>query len=295
MNCKYCGKRLSESARFCDRCGEPVGRRTTPKSNSSSKKPSTKKPVQKNGDSYDKYRKRKMQQELEAKRRKRKRRLVVVWVILLTLICAIAGGIYAHTYMLQNVLDIETVDILEQGETNNKATEENQEEQAEITPSPSPSASPSPTPTEIAQEDTSGCDIYIDRAYGFKCAYPSRFVTGTLSNNNTRLSLRDGEGDGQVLISYQKISKTDTASSLMKEYVNGLGADPDINRAGDNWYSVTFSRSGRINHRFAVVIPEEQYIYYDFVYEQGTAFKSEYDGYIDYMDKYLQKQVSKKK
>lgn len=274
MICKKCGRKLPDRAHYCDRCGaKQINNIRNQKTQAM--------------ENYDSYRKRKMQHELEKRRRKRKMRIAVLWIILIAIAAAIGGGIYSYKYMMQNrseqlvgAAPTETVE-----PTPEVAEEENSEE----------TVPEEEEPTATPAAENSDYEVYIDRAYGFKCAYPIGFVTGSLANKNTRLSLVDETGDGEMLISYQKAGKTDSASTLMKSYVNGLGVDPDFNRAGDNWYSVTFTRSGRINHRLGTINSDLMHVYYDFIYEQGSDKRTEYEEYIDYIDEFLKNQISKTK
>ncbi len=272
MICKKCGRKLPDRAHYCDRCGAKQI------SNVRSQKTEAM-------ENYDRYRKRKMQYELEKKRRKRKMRIALVWIVLIAIASAVGGGIYSYSFMMKNRSE-ELVGASETIEATSEVVTET--ETAEET-------TPEPSPEETSEADNSEYEVYIDRAYGFKCAYPTGFVTGNLANKNTRLSLVDETGDGEMLISYQKAGKTDTASNLMRSYVNGLGVDPDFNRAGDNWYSVTFTRSGRVNHRLGTIDSELTHVYYDFTYEEGSDKRQEYEKYIDYIDEFLQKQISKSK
>ena len=273
MVCKKCGKKLPDRAHYCDRCGAKQINNIK----------SQKTPAMEN---YDSYRKRKMKYELEKRRRKRKMRIALVWIILIAIVGAIGAGVYSYKFMMQNrseaLVSTTETDVPEATEETEQ-TEEFEETALEET------SSPTSTP------ENSEYEVYIDRAYGFKCAYPIGFVTGSLANKNTRLSLIDETGDGEMLISYQKAGKTDTASTLMRSYVGGLGVDPDFNRAGENWYSVTFTRSGRINHRLGTINGDLMHVYYDFIYEQGSDKRSEYEEYIDYIDEFLKNQISKNK
>lgn len=275
MICKKCGKKLPDRAHYCDRCGAKQINNIR----------NQKTPAMEN---YDSYRKRKMKYELEKRRRKRKMRIALVWMILIAIVGAIGAGVYSYRYMMQNrseaLVSTTETDVPESTEETEE-TEETQEPEEISKETPSPSVAP----------ENSDYEVYIDRAYGFKCAYPIGFVTGSLANKNTRLSLVDETGDGEMLISYQKAGKTDTASTLMRSYVGGLGVDPDFNRAGENWYSVTFTRSGRINHRLGTINGDLMHVYYDFIYEQGSDKRSEYEEYIDYIDEFLKNQISKKK
>lgn len=293
MNCKNCGKRLSEQARYCDRCGSPI-------KNSSSGRGGSKKTYSSGGgtavatktstrskDSYDNYRKKKMQRELEQRRRRRKARIAIVWIIFLAIIGAVGGGLYAYTYMMRGIndqTDSTPTQVVQVATQTAEATED-----ADETPEPKPTATPE------QEDDNPGCEVYIDRAYGFKCAYPADFDTGSLMNKNTRLSLESSSGDAQVLICYEKINKSDTASGLLKDYVDGLGVDAEFKKSGDKWYSVTFIRNGRIQHRKAVIMEDNQLVYYDFAYDQGSDNKNTYEDYIDYMDDYIEKQMKSKK
>lgn len=292
MNCKNCGKRLSEKARYCDRCGSAVkssssGRSGTRKTYSSGGGTAVAtKTTTRSRDSYDNYRKKKMQRELEQRRRRRRARIAIVWIIFLAILGAIGGGLYAYSYMMRGA----------KGEPEATPTVEVNAEVVDTTPEPEETQKPKPTATPEPEDNNNpGCEVYIDRAYGFKCAYPADFDSSSLMNKNTRLSLEDSSGDAQVLICYEKINKSDTASGLLMDYVDGLGVDPEFKKAGDKWYSVTFIRNGRIQHRKAIIFEENQLVYFDFAYEQGSDNKNKYEDYIDYMDDYLEKQISKSK
>lgn len=296
MNCKKCGKRLSDKARYCDRCGSAVkgaassmsvARKTTSSRGGTAV---ATKPTTRSKNSYDAYRKKKMQEELEQRRRRRKVRIAILWIILLAIIGAVGGGLYAYTYMMRGGTPEN-----EEASVSETDIPISNPEKTESIQTPEATQTPKPTATPEPNDNNPGCDIYIDRAYGFKCAYPADFETGSLMNKNTRLSLEDGSGDAQVLICHEKINKSDTASGLMRDYVEGLGVDPEFNRAGDKWYSVTFIRNGRVQHRKAVILDDSQFVYYDFVYEQGSDNKNKYEDYIDYMDDYLEKQITKSK
>lgn len=286
MYCKNCGKKLSESARFCDRCGQPSG--TAPKKPQRTSSAQGKKQAvsRRQPDSYDRYRKKQLQKEAERKRRRKRTRIITIWVILIALAGAVGGGIYAYYYTMKN----------SGGDWTGANASASPAGTQQSSPSPSASSEADrPEETSAASsQDNSGCEIYIDSAYGFRCPYPAKFETGTLSNRNTRLSLKDPEGDGEMLISYEKISETQTAANLMRDYVKGIGVSADFNRAGENWYEVDFKRNGKVNHRKAVIIDNSKYVYFDFTYNENTEHKKVYDSYIDYADEYLENQYTEK-
>jgi len=252
-----------------------------------------------------------MKREAEIRRRKRRTRILTVWIIILAIIASIGGGIYSfiHTSNNSNM----TSDNPSVQTQTNENTESEQPEESDNTSENSdsdkskaseneelPEETDSEEDTETTSEEDdenadsaeaadSGCEIYIDKTHGFKCPYPSSFEVGTLSNKNTRLSIKDPEGDGEMLISYEKISEAQKASILMRDYVKGIGVEPEYNRAGNNWYEVTFIRGGKFNHRKAVITDGTKYVYYDFTYSVDSESKTEYEKYIEFADSYLEK------
>ena len=273
MYCKKCGKKISDNARFCDRCGQPVpAQRPQPK--------------KRELDSYDRYRKKKMQKEAQRRRQKKRVAVIVVWAIIIAVIVSVAGGLYAHNYIMKNAPD-------------------GVQAMPGVSPTPKPSETVEPTASTAAKSEEpddseggsmnsasdEGCQIYIDNVYGFRCPYPSEFEVDNLSNQNTRLSLKDAEGGGRMIISYEKISDTDNGASLMRDYVGGIGVSPEYNRAGENWYSVSFVRNGKVNHRKGIIINGTEHVYYDFTYDQLSDKKAKYEDYTDYIDEFLDTQT----
>ncbi|MBP3359714.1 MAG: zinc ribbon domain-containing protein [Clostridia bacterium] len=287
MYCKKCGKKLSDSARFCDRCGQPSG--TAPKKTQRPAAPQNRTQTlsKRQQDSYDRYRKKQLQKEAEKKRRRKRTRIITIWVILIALLGSVGGGLYAYYYTMKNSGGDWTG-------ANASASPADTQQSSPLPSASSETAQAAASATASAAQDNSGCEIYIDNAYGFKCPYPAKFETGTLSNRNTRLSLKDPDGDGEMLISYEKISETQTAANLMRDYVKGIGVSADFNRAGENWYEVDFTRNGKVNHRKAVIIEKNKYVYFDFTYNENTEHKKVYDSYIDYADEYLDNQYTEK-
>lgn len=275
MYCKKCGKKLPDSSRFCDRCGQPTN--AAPKKS----RPKQDAPKRRQNDSYDNYRKKKMQHEVQRRRRQRQTRIITVWAIIIAILVAVGAGFGAYYITMKNL-------------TENKVTASPSPSASTSAASEAPSESAAAQKSEAAQDsDNSGCDIYIDKSYGFKCAYPSDFETGTLANSNTKLSLKDPSGDGEMLISCEKVSESQTMSVLLRDYVKGIGVEPDFNRAGDDWYTVTFTRNGKVNHRKAVLFDKALLVYYDFTFSEGSDNKAKYSGYITYIDEYIEKQLHK--
>ena len=278
MYCKKCGKKLPDSSRFCDRCGQPTY--------APQKKSAQRRPAQPKHDSYDTYRKKKMQHEAQRRKQQRRTRNVAALAIVIAILAAIGAGFGTYYFTMKNLNE-------------NKAATSSAQPSA--TASEAASEKPSESASEIAKatyddglsENNSDFDVYIDKSYGFKCAYPSEFETGTLANSNTKLSLKDPKGDAEMLISCEKVSDSRTTSVLLRDYVKGIGVEPDFNRAGDDWYSITFTRNGKINHRKAILLDKALFVYYDFTFAEGSDNKPKYTKYITYMDEYLEKQLHK--
>ena len=299
--CRRCGKKLPNDARICAYCGlklttqQSSGKKTTAKKQTSSGRQTAAK-----RDSYDRYRKQKMQQEIKKKRRRRRIRILIFWLLVLAIAGAVFGGMYANKHY-SSVINPSTEPT---GEVHTSSAEPEKSDDSEDDAStPKPTKEPEVTPAATSKAQTldekaenSGCVVYEDSSYDFKCAYPADFVEGTLKTNNTRVSFKDENGGAEMLINFEKTGKSDTAEKLLEDYLNKIGVDPDVDNSGDNFYSVTFTRGGRINHRKAV-ISDGKYIYYDFMYDQGSDSKSKYEDYIDFIDMYLEQanKTSKKK
>ena len=294
MYCKNCGRKLEDTARFCDRCGQmagtvpprqkPQGRQDTDNAGRNNKR------FESQGrDSYSEYRKKKMQNDLDAKRRKKKTRILVIWVAIITIVAAVGGGIFANR---QTKSQLEAEKAKKTGVTPTETATEQADESSSEEPEETSENKQSAEKSETA--DNPDVEVYRDSMYDFKCPCPSYFEQGTLANNNTRLSLSDPDGDGKMLICCEKISGNQSPAVLMREYVNGIGVEPDFNRAGTNWYAVTFTRNSKTNHRKAIIIDNSTYMYYDFSYNSASDNKSKYEEFIEYADGYLDKQYKTK-
>ncbi len=281
--CKRCGRKLPNDARICAYCGlklQSDGGGT--KRTAASKKTTSK------SDSYDRYRKKKMQLEAKKKRRRRRIRLLIFWLIVIAISGAVFGGMYAN----KNYNSVVNPSSESPAETQPETTESVKEAVSSATPEVTKEPDATPKATDKAETldekvEKNGCAVYEDASYGFKCAYPAEFEEGTLKNNNTRTSFTDKDGGADLLINFEKIGKSKTPEKLLEEYLNIIGVDPDVDNCGANFYSVTFTRSGRIYHRKAI-IANDKYIYYDFMYDQGSDSKSRYEDYIDFLDLYLE-------
>ena len=85
MYCKKCGKRLSPSSQFCDRCGQPTTSPPAPRRSSAppSHRNHNRTRSEYANDSYTNYMRAKMKREMEIKRKKRRMRIITVWIIIL--------------------------------------------------------------------------------------------------------------------------------------------------------------------------------------------------------------------
>lgn len=293
--CKRCGRKLPNDARICAYCGLKLSGQQSSSSKTGTRKSASKKSSNSSDRStYDRYRKKKLQQEAKKKRRRRRIRFLIFWLIVLTILGAVFGGMYAnkHYKSVINPSSEETVETGEQGVLNSEKNEDDKSPESDTTTEPVKEIEATPTATAKSETlgdkiENGGCTVYEDASYGFKCAYPADFAEGTLKNNNTRVSFTDVDGGADVLINFEKIGKSETPQTLLDDYLNIIGVDPDVDNSGTNFYSVTFTRGGRIYHRKALVA-KEKYIYYDFMYDQGSDRKSRYEDYIDLMDMYLE-------
>lgn len=299
--CRRCGKKLPNDARICAYCGLKLTTQQVNTKKTTAKKQSTGRQSAPKRDSYDRYRKQKMQQEIKKKRRRKRIRLLIFWLILLAIAGAVFGGMYAnkHYSSILNPSAEPAEEVHNNGAETEKSTDTEADEASASEPTKEPEATPEATSkaqTLDEKVESNGCVVYEDSSYDFKCAYPADFVEGTLKTNNTRASFKDENGGAEMLINFEKTGKSDTAEKLLEEYLNKIGVDPDVDNSGDNFYSVTFTRGGRINHRKAI-ISDGKYIYYDFMYDQGSDSKAVYEDYIDFIDMYLEQanKSSKKK
>ncbi len=213
-----------------------------------------------------------MQLELKKKRRKRRIRMLIFWLIVLAIAGGVFGGMYANKSYQSSINPASEApsEMPEEASSEDESPSEKPESTSEPSQEPEKTEKPS-SKSETLEEKAanSGCAVYEDASYEFKCAYPADFVEGTLKNNNTRVSYKDENGGAEMLINFEKISKSETAEKLMEDYISKIGVDPDVDNCGDNFFSVTFTRGGRINHRKAIIF-DDKYIYYDFMYDHGS-------------------------
>lgn len=297
MYCKYCGKQLSNNARFCDRCGHNVGRisqqGSSRQSSSGRSYPYGHEDLysyEKNRSSgYSKYQKYKREQQrraAEEKRRKIRNRRIVLLIILLAVAASVATGIGSYIYVKNHSDDAwKNTD----GAAQVNAT-------ASVSPSVSPSPSQEPASATVGTSQSADgilsaaaankCKIYTDKTMNFTFPYPESFVEASISGSKTKYSVKDPEGDGSMMISAETVGSSATAKQIMKDYASGVGTSLSFNRAGDNWYSLAFERNGKYNYRKGILL-NGQHIYYDFIYETSSQKRSEYEGYTKYIDEYL--------
>lgn len=119
-------------------------------------------------------------------------------------------------------------------------------------------------------------------------SYPGTFTGGiTQSGETARFS--DPSGDGVIVIGQESVSGS--ASDMMLEYYSktGLTGEPEVNSASKTRYLITYTKNGTVTHR-KLVIKGSTAVYYEISYSSTSEKKSEYEKYIDDMDKLFKEQ-----
>lgn len=291
MYCKKCGRKLRSEARFCDHCGQSTktASRTTQKSGTPSK-------------SRAEYEKNKKKRELERQRVQKKRKTALFLILFAIAMATVLG--FASYNMTKKELDKnkqpleetilpETTDKPHNADIFEDVQEEVSEEDTNSKETPAPTQSSKPEKEEIDYKDIADlCNIYRDdKMDNIRCPYPESFEQGSKSNKNTVISLVDPLNDGAMMISAQTVSSGQSASSLMKDYAEGVGGTIKSSRAGDGWYELSFERNNKLNHRKALVV-DGLCVYYDFSYDSDSVEKDSYEEYIEYIDYYLDKELA---
>lgn len=319
MYCKYCGKQLSSDSRFCDRCGKAVksenttSKRTstlqtnrTGRTNTASLRNTDTRSTTSKTREYQNNRRR----EIEEKKRKQKNNRIIAFLLLLAVVIAAALGFAAYDAMKpdeesnavtqsplptnetmqsdentsidENVSSLQDEDATEK-ESENKdknSSSETEDEEVKLT-------------MDDFEATAEKCKIYRDDRMGdIRCPYPASFEQGSRSNTDTVISLVDTINDGSMMICTQDVGINSTGGSLMKDYASGVGGEITSSRAGDDWYSITFVRNNKVNHRMAVVY-DGLCVYYDFSHDVDSSSKSDYEEYMSYFDFYLDSEVEK--
>ncbi len=319
LYCKYCGKQLSSDSRFCDRCGKAI------KTENTALKRTSTSPATRTGRTSSSYSRNIEQRstasktreyqnnrrrEIEERKRKQKNNRIIAFLLLFAVVIAAVLGFAAYNAMKPGTEDaavtqspLPTKEVMPDEELNNlnESTElyqENDEEETKTENKDKTSSSQTEDEeVKLTMDDfettAEKCKIYRDdRMRNIRCPYPSSFEQGSRSNSSTVISLVDTINDGAMMICTQDVNINSTGSSLMKDYASGVGGEIKSSRAGDNWYSITFERNNKVNHRKAVVY-DGLCVYYDFSYDVDSSSKSNYEEYMSYFDFYLDSEIEK--
>ena len=290
MYCKKCGRKLREEARFCDYCGQ-----STKETRSQSAPKTTR--TQSSSKARSEYEKNKKQRQIERERVQKNRRTAFFLLLVAIVVAAVLG--FASYNMTKTELDKEK-QVTEETQTP-KTTQEPIETEDDTEEEKTSEATPKSTETSQKTEEKNekyyesvakSCNIYRDdRMDSIRCPYPESFEQGSKSNKNTVISLVDPLNDGAMMICSETVGTGKSASTLMKNYAEGVGGSIKTSRAGDGWYEITFERNNKLNHRKAVVV-DGLCVYYDFSYDVDSGESSSYEEYIEYIDYYLDKELT---
>lgn len=296
MYCKKCGRKLRNEARFCDYCGQSTKETRT---QSTLKTSGTR--TQSSSKTRSDYEKNKKQRQLERERVQKNRRTAFFLLLIAIVAAAVLG--FASYNMTKTELDKEkqgAEETLKPESTEKTVKKENEglEDEAEETTSEN-----TPKPTEVTEKAeekndkyyetvAKSCNLYRDdRMDNIRCPYPENFQQGSKANKNTVISLVDPLNDGSMMICAETVGAGKSASVLMKNYAAGIGGSIKTSRAGDGWYEISFERNNKLNHRKAVII-DGLCVYYDFSYDVDSSEASSYQEYIEYIDYYLDKELT---
>lgn len=304
MYCKKCGKKIPDTARFCDRCGQPV---KSGSGNGQNRENRRKQMNERKKDSYESYRKRKMQRETERKRLEKKRKMITTWLIILAFVLSIGLGFYAYYATMNGAKQENNASASPTAAATQKSSESPEDESEENSGESiieDEESSETPEPENDDSDDDSDLEEAIGKydtyesANDFECIYPAAFEDGDISNNDTVKSLKDPNAEDTImLISYEEVGKSVTAGSILSDFkdnnsVSNDEGEPEMLTEG-NSYSITYIRNGQKRHRCGVILDNTKHVYYDFNHDNMSEYSNEYAEYINDIDEYLKKQTKK--
>lgn len=258
MYCKYCGKELKDTARFCDRCGQSV-RKAKEGSQAARHREIEELKAERLNRKKRLEEKEARQQERKSKKRKKKRGGgVIIFLIIIILIAVLSIIIGYNIFPSDGGID------------NASETASPSAAAGEVTPTPAASAS---------------ADKYSEITVGnINIPYPSDFYTNTASGNE-KLNIVDSLGGATMIVAQE--ARNGEITELIKEYIASIGANdsnggPEM-RAGSDWYSVTAEVDGKVYHRKCIV-RNGLAVYYDFTYDSASTSSKKYEDHISYID-----------
>ncbi len=247
MYCKNCGRHLKEGLRFCDRCGQSVRK-------NQSRQTSRQQEIEElKAERLNRKRRLENKEAKQAlnKKRKKKSNGTVLFIIIILLIA------------LASVLTGLCIGSCDSGKTQSTNT---------IAATSAPTASPNESVTKNGYTIFTIGDV--------KCPYPSDFHSNPLTGKE-KLSVTDALGGATMTVSQD--GKNGEPKDLMLEYLNEIGGKESYSHAGSEWYSITINSNGKVYHRKCLV-RNGITIYYDFIYNEGSASESKYTEYINHID-----------
>ena len=251
--CKNCGRQLKDGMRFCDRCGQSVRKAQESGQTARHREIRELQEERLNRKKHLEEKERK-QQRIKEKRRKNNNGCLFVGIIVLIVVACLS--VYIGHRLGQS-----------SSSTNN-------------TDNPSMLATSEPTVTP----GTAAVGDYKELVVGnIRCPYPSSFKTSGTVSGDVKLSVSDSLGGAKMVIAQE--ARTEGPMELAKEYIAQIGAGAqDTMKKGDDWYSVTASVNGTVDHRKCIV-RKGLAVYYDFEYSESSGSAATYEGYIEEIDK----------
>lgn len=247
MYCKNCGKKLSDSARFCDRCNMSVRKKEGKQHMIDELKEQR----------LARSKAKKIEDRLRKIKRVKRRRYNIIIAFIVTIV--LAGGLsFAFSFMA------------------NRSEESpfNKHEQLQTTH----------IPVAAGQSDKLNSDGYIEiKIANAKFAYPSSFSVDKTAKD-CLLSVKDKSG-AKIIVNKKNTDKT--SIELMSQYRDSIeNAKAKQSLAGNNGYTITVTASGIIRHKKSIVKDGAE-LYYEIIYPSDSSKVGEYENYSQYIDEYF--------
>ena len=273
MYCKNCGKKLSDDARFCDRCNMSVR-----------KKEDKMELIEELMEERLARRKTKAVEERLKKikqiRYKKYKTAALITAVILGL--GIISG--ALVFVLYPDNSKEITDVAQTTETPQATNAPVFVIGSEETSAPA-TAAVVPTQTTSVEKETVNADGYIEAEIGEKdFAYPRSF--SKQKADSALLVLSDEHGGGKILANRETSALP--PKDLMKKFADKTGGNVIKSLADNDGYEITISVGSDICHRKSVVNNGIE-TYYEIRYPAQSRSKDQYSKDIEYMDSFISK------
>lgn len=258
MYCKNCGKKLPDSARFCDRCNTSV-RKKSDKMDLIEELKEERLARQKVHRIEHRYKKMK-----QYKIRKHKKRFYfIIAVILLGIISGIWGYV---NYIRTSGFNVSEIPV---------TTSE-----PDYTPFPTAAASISASAMPTSGSNSPSFSYTKVVVGGIEFEYPSFFSTS--SDDEHLLSLYYTKDD--AVLTFDREQTESSIKTIMRDFNDKISGNVLTSSSGDNWYSISKTDNNKIYHSCGKLINDRLIKYY---MEFDASAENLYFSSLEYMDNFI--------